>query len=120
MSERVDEQRAFRSRQLRLGAVGAPGHEVRALANPNVRQSSTVDADVGHRSSSSRVTEAGAEARPTVLGNAAENFAVLRHLALNLLKSVQGTKVGIRNRRLRAACDEEFVTRVLAAVPVAG
>ena len=54
------------------------------------------------------------------VGHAAENFAVLRHLALNLLKSVQGSKVGIRNRRLRAACDEEFLTRVLAATPVAG
>lgn len=53
-------------------------------------------------------------------GNAGENFAVLRHLALNLLKSVKGTKVGIRNRRLRAACDETFLARVLAAGPVAG
>ena len=53
------------------------------------------------------------------VGNAAENFAVLRHLALNLLKSVQGTKVGIKTRRLRAACDDEFLTQVLAAKPVA-
>jgi predicted transposase YbfD/YdcC len=50
-------------------------------------------------------------------GNAAENFAVMRHLALNLLKSVKGTKVGIKNKRLKAACDEDFMLRVLAAIP---
>jgi predicted transposase YbfD/YdcC len=53
-------------------------------------------------------------------GHAGENFAVIRHLALNLLKSVQGTKVGIRNRRLRAAIDESFLMRVLGALPVGG
>jgi predicted transposase YbfD/YdcC len=52
-------------------------------------------------------------------GHAAENFAVLRHLALNLLKHVPGSKVGIKTKRLRAACDEEFLARVLAATPVA-
>jgi predicted transposase YbfD/YdcC len=46
-------------------------------------------------------------------GDAAENFAVIRHLALNLLKSVKGTKVGVKNRRLRAAIDESFLFSVL-------
>jgi predicted transposase YbfD/YdcC len=45
--------------------------------------------------------------------HAAENFAVMRHIALNLLKAVQGTKVGIKNRRLRAAWDHDFMLRVL-------
>ncbi len=48
-------------------------------------------------------------------GNAAENFAVLRHAALNLLKKVQGTKVGIKIRRLRAGWDNDFLMRVLGA-----
>jgi predicted transposase YbfD/YdcC len=48
-------------------------------------------------------------------GNAAENFAVLRHVALNLLKKVQGTKVGIKIRRQCAAWDNEFLLRVLGA-----
>ncbi len=48
-------------------------------------------------------------------GNAAENFAVLRHVALNLLKKVQGTKVGIKIRRLRAGWDDDFLMQVLGA-----
>jgi predicted transposase YbfD/YdcC len=48
-------------------------------------------------------------------GNAAENFAVLRHVALNLLKKVQGTKVGIKIRRLRAGWDNAFLMQILGA-----
>lgn len=51
------------------------------------------------------------------VGYAAQNFAVLRHIALNLLKSVHGSKVGIKNRRLRAGWDHDFLLRVLAATP---
>lgn len=49
-------------------------------------------------------------------GNAGENFAVMRHFAINLLKSVKGTKVGIKNRRLRAGWDNAFLMRVLGAL----
>jgi predicted transposase YbfD/YdcC len=47
--------------------------------------------------------------------NAAENLAVVRHTALNLLRSVKGSKVGIKNRRLEAGWSEEFLMKVLAA-----
>ncbi len=50
------------------------------------------------------------------VGNAAENFAVLRHIALNLLKTVKGPKVGIKNRRLRAGWDTAFLLQVLGAL----
>lgn len=45
-------------------------------------------------------------------GNAAENFAVLRHFTMNLLKNVQ-SKVGIKTRRLQAGWDHEFLLHVL-------
>lgn len=47
--------------------------------------------------------------------NAAENFAVVRHVALNLLRSVKGSKVGIKNRRLEAGWNEDFLMKVLAS-----
>ena len=50
-------------------------------------------------------------------GNAAENFAVMRHLSLNLLKAVKGAKGGVRSRRLQAGWDHGFLLRVLAATP---
>jgi len=45
-------------------------------------------------------------------GYAAENFAVMRHITLNLLKKAT-CKVGIKNRRLRAALDRQFLLQLL-------
>lgn len=49
-------------------------------------------------------------------GHAAENFAVVRHLALNLLKAVKGAKGGVMNRRLQAGWDHDFLFQVLGAL----
>jgi predicted transposase YbfD/YdcC len=50
-------------------------------------------------------------------GNAAENFAVIRHIAINLLKAFpggpDGKKPGIKVKRLLAACNNECLLRVL-------
>jgi predicted transposase YbfD/YdcC len=45
--------------------------------------------------------------------NAAANFSAVRQLALGLLKQRTETKVGIKNRRLIAAWDHNFLLRVV-------
>ena len=45
--------------------------------------------------------------------DAPENFAVLRHIARNLLQREQ-TKMSIKQKQFRCACDNDFLAKVLA------
>lgn len=47
-------------------------------------------------------------------GHAAENLAVLRHIALNLLKQEKSLKGGIKTKRLKAAWDDRYRAKVLS------
>ena len=53
-------------------------------------------------------------------GHAAENFAVIRHIALNLLKAVpgglDGKKLGVKNKRLLAGWHDGYLLRVLGVM----
>ena len=49
-------------------------------------------------------------------GHAAENFAVLRHLALNLLRHQQAKRLSIRGKRLKAAWDHTFLLQVIQGI----
>jgi len=48
------------------------------------------------------------------LGHAAENLAVVRHIAINLLKQ-ESSKLSIRAKRLKAGWDHKFLCKVLTA-----
>lgn len=45
--------------------------------------------------------------------NAPENFAVLRHMALNLLKRETSLKKSIKAKRLKAGWDNDYLAKVL-------
>jgi predicted transposase YbfD/YdcC len=49
-------------------------------------------------------------------GSAAQNFAVLRHIALNLLRQQTVKRKSIKGRRLKAAWDTDFLLQVLASI----
>ena len=46
-------------------------------------------------------------------GNAAENFSILRRIALNLFRQDRSVKAGIKNRRLLAASDDAYRLKLM-------
>jgi predicted transposase YbfD/YdcC len=48
-------------------------------------------------------------------GHAAQNFAILRHIALSLLQKDRSAKVGVKAKRLKAALDENYLMKVLTS-----
>lgn len=47
-------------------------------------------------------------------GHAPENFALLRHLALSILNQETTANIGVKNKRLRAGWDDDYLLEVLA------
>jgi predicted transposase YbfD/YdcC len=59
--------------------------------------------DVAFREDESRVRK----------GHGPENFALLRHIALNLIREEKTAKVGVKNKRLRAGWDNRYLAKVV-------
>jgi hypothetical protein len=53
------------------------------------------------------------ESRMRKLNNP-ENFAMVRHVAYILLKQKETEKIGIKAKRLKAACDRDYLLKVLS------
>jgi predicted transposase YbfD/YdcC len=49
----------------------------------------------------------------TRLGNSAANMAIFRHIALNLIKSDKKAKIGVKNRRLKAGWDDDYLSQIV-------
>jgi predicted transposase YbfD/YdcC len=55
------------------------------------------------------------------VGNGAENLAVLRHIALNLLRQDRSSKQSLKQKRFRAALDPNYLHQLLAgSAPATG
>lgn len=59
--------------------------------------------DIAFREDESRVRK----------GHAPENLAVLRHMALNLIRQEKTAKLGVKNKRLKAGWDNEYLAKIL-------
>ena len=62
--------------------------------------------DVAFREDASRIRK----------DNSGENFAIVRRIALNLLKAEKSAKLGVANKRLKAAWDDNYLTTILATL----
>jgi hypothetical protein len=46
-------------------------------------------------------------------GHGPQNLALLRHIALNLIREEKTAKVGVKNKRLKAGRDNRYLANVL-------
>ena len=92
--------------------IASTGNDAKRFANAvrshwGVENNLHWSLDIAFREDDSRLRER----------NAAQNAAVLRHIALGLLKNETSTKLGIKNKRLKAGWDESYLAKLLFEQP---
>lgn len=92
--------------------IASTGNDAKRFANAvrshwGVENNLHWSLDIAFREDDSRLRER----------NAAENAVVLRHIALGLLKNDTSTKLGIKNKRLKAGWDESYLAKLLFEQP---
>jgi len=50
-------------------------------------------------------------------GNSDANMAVVRHIAANLVKTGKTVKLGVKNKRLNAGWDEDYLLKIVTGSP---
>ncbi len=91
-----------------ISSINAQGHKSIALA---IRKHWCVEnqlhwvLDVSFNEDDSRIRK----------DNAPENLAIIRHIALNLLKQEKTLKVGVKNKRKNAGWNEQYLIKVLTS-----
>lgn len=93
--------------------IGSIGNDAKRFAGAvrdhwGVENSLHWSLDVSFREDESRIRDR----------SAAENFAVLRHIALCRLKHEKTVKLGIQTKRLKAGWDESYLEKLLFEQPV--
>ncbi len=108
-SERTAGEKTSVERRVFIGSL--PGDNAKLWAHA-VRTHWTVEnglhwvLDMAFREDESRVRK----------DNSPQNLAIIRHIALNLLKQEATAKVGMKNKRLIAGWDESYLLRVLGVI----
>ena len=49
-------------------------------------------------------------------GHSAANLAIIRHIALNLIKKEKASKVGVKTKRLKAGWDNDYLLRIIGVI----
>lgn len=88
----------------RAGAATAAGFAAAVRSHWGIENGLHWVLDVAFREDESRA----------LLGHSAHNLAVLRHVALNLLRQEPTARCGVKAKRLMAGWDEHYLRRVLA------